>query len=184
MINKLDWNPLWCTSLGDYFFLHNVEKTPAKYRLFSLTSICVKKIIMRKHYTPIGNIFKSYQLVWTNVENISGLMKSYQSMWNACTYPMRKHSTSIGNFSKLPNFPKIWASIPHQLVTFWNVTNWCGMLAHRVCASIPHRLVTFHWFYKILQLGWTFFSNVTNWCGMLVSISHQLVTFQNNIILP
>ena len=82
----------------------------------------VKKI-MRKHYTPIGNIFKSYQLVWTNVENISGLMKSYQSMWNACTYPMRKHSTSIGNFSKLPNFPKIWASIPHQLVTFQNVTN-------------------------------------------------------------
>ena len=73
---------------------------------------------MRKHYTPIGNIFKSYQLVWTNVENISGLMKSYQSMWNACTYPMRKHSTPIGNFSKLPNFPKIWASIPHQLVTF------------------------------------------------------------------
>ena len=54
---------------------------------------------MCKHYTPIGNIFKSYQLVWTNVENISGLMKSYQSMWNACTYPMHKHSTSIGNFS-------------------------------------------------------------------------------------
>ena len=141
-------------------------------------------LVMCKHYTPIGNIFKSYQLVWTNVENISGLMKSYQSMWNACTYPMRKHSTSIGNFSKLPNFPKIWASIPHQLVTFRNVTNWCGMLTHRVCASIPHRLVTFHWFFKILQLGWTFFSNVTNWCGMLVSISHQLVTFQINIILP
>ena len=150
----------------------------------SSMSYSTQFLSMRKHYTPIGNIFKSYQLVWTNVENISGLMKSYQSMWNACTYPMRKHSTSIGNFSKLPNFPKIWASIPHQLVTFRNVTNWCGMLAHRVCASIPHRLVTFHWFYKILQLGWTFFSNVTNWCGMLVSISHQLVTFQNNIILP
>ena len=126
---------------------------------------------MRKHSTSIGNFFKSYQLMWNNIENISGHLKSYQSMWNACAPPVRKHSTSIGNFSNLPKLGKIWASIPHQLVTFRNVTNWCGMLAHRGCASIPHRLVTFHIFSN------TYFSNVTNWCGMIASIPHQLVTF-------
>ena len=73
---------------------------------------------MRKHSTSIGNFFKSYQLMWNNIENKFGHLKSYQSMWNACAPPVRKHSTSIGNFSNLPKLGKIWASIPHQLVTF------------------------------------------------------------------
>ena len=97
-------------------------------------------------------------------------MKSYQSMWNACAYPMRKHSTSIGNISK--SYQLMWNACPNfgKIGQFWKVTNRCGMLAHRVCASIPHRLVTFHEprnIFNICPHQLVTFENVTYWCVML-----------------
>ena len=101
-------------------------------------------------------------------------MKSYQSMWNACAYPMRKHSTSIGNISK--SYQLMWNACPNfgKIGQFWKVTNRCGMLAHRVCASIPHRLVTFHEprnIFNICPHQLVTFENVTYWCVMLAHIT-------------
>ena len=100
-------------------------------------------------------------------------MKSYQSMWNACAPPVRKHSTSIGNISK--SYQLMWNACPNfsQFGQVWKVTNWCGMLAHRGCASIPHQLVTFQVpkiIFNIFPHQLVTFEKVTNWCGMLAHI--------------
>ena len=110
-------------------------------------------------------------------------MKSYQSMWNACAYPMRKHSTSIGNISK--SYQLMWNACPNfgKIGQFWKVTNRCGMLAHRVCASIPHRLVTFHEprnIFNICPHQLVTFENVTYWCVML---AHRLGLFVDVTII-
>ena len=113
-------------------------------------------------------------------------MKSYQSMWNACAYPMCKHSTSIGNISK--SYQLMWNACPNfgKIGQFWKVTNRCGMLAHRVCASIPHRLVTFHEprnIFNICPHQLVTFENVTYWCVMLAHINYIIPLLRNTYIL-
>ena len=93
---------------------------------------------------------------------------------------MCKHPTSIGNISKSYQF--MWNACQNfvKMGQFWEVTNSCEMLAHKVCTSIPHQLITFQVPKKYFQYLSTLIGNFLKCYQLIVVCEHQICEFRTS----